>query len=65
MKGQSQKRWVKIPETSGGDSEQYSEGSMNRVIHQTSAEEQSVNSQSSLVEWLVGLVLLFDLARNE
>lgn len=53
MEGQSQKRGVKIPEANGGKSEQYSEGSTGCVIHRTSGEEQTVNNQSWLMEWLV------------
>jgi len=53
MEGQSQKRGVEISEAKRGKSEQYSEGSTLCVIHRTSGEEQTINSHSCLMEFLV------------
>jgi len=53
MEGQSQKRRVKPPEATGGEPGRNPEGSTDCVIHPTSGEEQTVNSQSWLMELLV------------
>ena len=53
MEGQSQKRQVKYLEATGDESERNLEGSTNCVIRRTSGEEQPVNNQFWLMEWLV------------
>ncbi len=53
MEGQSQKRRARILEAPGGESKRNLEGTMGCVIHPTSGEDDSVNIQSWLMEWLV------------
>lgn len=53
MEGQSQKRGMKTPEATGGEPEQYSEGSTACVIHPTSGKNHSVKNQTWLMEWIV------------
>ena len=53
MEGQSQKRGVKSPKAGEGEFGRNSERSTTCVIHRTSGEEQTVNNQKGLMEWLV------------
>lgn len=53
MEEQSQKRRVRSPEAAENEPGQYSGGVEDSAIHRTSGEEQTVNNQSWLMEYLV------------